>query len=62
MSWANRDTGSTGTIDTITEAKEGSDLCRRFRASRTAYDGVQLYAGTACLGDGSWRMTRFEAL
>lgn len=62
LTWANRDTGSSGTIEAIAESKEGGRVCRSFRAVIESYEGVRLHKGTACLADGTWRMTAFEAV
>jgi hypothetical protein len=62
LAWANRDTGAAGTIDAVVEFKDGGTVCRRFKAVVENYEGVRLHSGTACLVDGSWRMTKFEAV
>lgn len=62
LAWANRDTGAAGTVEAIVEFKDGGTVCRRFNAVIENYEGVRLHSGTACLVDGSWRMTKFEAV
>lgn len=62
LAWANRDTGATGSIDTIEEYAGAGRVCRSFTASRENYQGVHLFAGTACLDNGVWSMTSFKAL
>lgn len=62
LAWANRETGSAGAVEAIEEFSASGRVCRRFNASRESYEGVHLYAGTACLADGIWRMTRFTSL
>ena len=63
LAWANADTGSRGAISEMMERQEGGLLCRQFKASREAFDGVALFAGDACKGDrGVWYMRDFKPL
>lgn len=63
LAWANTETGSRGTISEVQESRAAGVLCRTFTTSRESYDGVGLYKGEACLGDGgSWRMREFKPL
>lgn len=62
IAWANRDTGANGAIEAVAEFEKGGRVCRSFNASRENYEGVHLFSGQACLEDGVWRMTAFEAL
>jgi surface antigen len=63
LSWANQDTGSSGTVSEIAEAKEDGQLCRKFKTSRESFEGIALFAGKACLADdGEWAMSSFGAL
>jgi len=63
LAWANSDTGSRGTISSVSESKAAGVLCRSFTASRESYDGVGLYKGEACLGNqGAWHMQEFKPL
>jgi surface antigen len=63
LSWANQDTGSSGTVSEIAEAKENGQLCRKFKTSRESFEGIALFAGKACLEDsGEWAMSSFGAL
>jgi surface antigen len=63
LAWANQDTGSSGTVSDIAEAKEDGQLCRRFKTSRESFEGIALFAGKACLADdGEWAMSSFGAL
>jgi surface antigen len=63
LSWANQDTGSSGTVSDIAEAKVDGQLCRRFKTSRESFEGIALFAGKACLADsGEWAMSSFGAL
>ncbi|MEL6435238.1 MAG: RT0821/Lpp0805 family surface protein [Pseudomonadota bacterium] len=56
LPWANAATGSTGTISNISERIVADQKCRRFDATRRAYDGVSLYRGEVCLDprNGWW--------
>ena len=61
LAWSNSDTGTSGAITSITEAREGNVVCRTFTTSRQRFDGVALYAGEACTrGEGEWVLTRFS--
>lgn len=61
LAWTNAETGATGSIISIIEAREGSVVCRTFTTSRQRYDGVSLYGGETCLNrDGEWVLTRFS--
>ena len=63
LAWANAETGSRGAISEMLEREEGGTLCRQFKASREAFDGVALFAGDACKGDrGVWYMRDFKPL
>ena len=63
LAWANADTGSRGAISELMEREEGGLLCRQFKASREAFDGVAVYEGDACKGDrGIWYMRDFKPL
>lgn len=63
LAWANQDTGSSGTVSEIAEARENGQLCRRFKTSRESFEGIALFAGKACLEDsGEWAMSGFGAL
>jgi 17 kDa outer membrane surface antigen len=63
LSWANQDTGSSGSVSEIAEAKEDGQLCRKFKTSRESFEGIALFAGKACLEDsGEWAMSSFGAL
>jgi 17 kDa outer membrane surface antigen len=63
LSWANQDTGSSGMVSEIAEAKEDGQLCRKFKTSRESFEGIALFAGKACLEDsGEWAMSSFGAL
>ena len=61
--WANRDTGSRGTVNQISEREKDGIVCRSFETSRESFEGVSLYQGNVCLGtDGQWFMQDFAAL
>ncbi len=63
LAWANSDTGSRGTISSVSETNAAGALCRTFTVSRESYDGVGLYKGEACIADqGAWRMREFAPL
>lgn len=58
IGWANTDTGSRGTISTISESRDTGFLCRRFMTTRESFEGVHLYQGEACLGAARMWMTK----
>jgi surface antigen len=59
--WANASTGSAGVIDTIVENDASGQVCRQFRTSRHAYDGIANFYGKACLADGGeWQVLSFQ--
>ncbi len=61
--WANRDTGSRGTVNQIDESERDGIVCRKFETSRESFEGVALYHGNVCLGaDRQWFMQEFAAL
>ncbi len=61
--WANRDTGSRGTVNQIDETEKDGIVCRKFETSRESFEGVSLYQGNVCLGaDRQWFMQEFAAL
>ena len=63
LSWANRDTGSSGMINSVSEQTKDGQVCRKFETSRESYEGVSLFSGHTCLGaDGQWFMQEFAAL
>ena len=62
LAWANADTGSHGRITAIAGRQEGGVACRSFTVSRQAFDGIAMYWGDACLGQGGqWLMKAFES-
>jgi hypothetical protein len=63
IAWANVGTGARGVITRLTEAKQGSRLCRSFAGSRESYDGVAMFQGETCMvGQGLWRLEAFKTL
>lgn len=63
LSWANRDTGSSGLINTVSEHTKDGQVCRTFETSRESFEGVSLYSGHTCLdGNGQWFMQDFAAI
>jgi surface antigen len=63
LSWANRDTGSRGTVNLIDESDRDGIVCRKFETSRESFDGVAMYRGNVCIGaDKQWYMQDFAAL
>jgi surface antigen len=60
LAWANADTGASGMITSIVEARSGKNICRTFKTSRQRFDGIALFRGEACTtGDGEWTLTSF---
>lgn len=63
IAWANPDTGSRGTIMSLTEDRQAGRLCRRFSGSRESFDGVAMFSGKTCMvGQGVWRVEAFRIL
>ncbi len=63
LSWANQDTGSTGTISEIRESKDDGLLCRNFKTSRESFEGVAMYTGSTCMNaEKQWFVRNFVAL
>lgn len=61
LKWDNNLTGSEGTISAIVEKKQDGHLCRTFKTTRAAFDGVNLYHGQICeLAPEIWTVTAFE--
>lgn len=61
LGWANVETGSRGTITSITETRENDFLCRNFLATRESYEGIHIYSGKTCLGGNrQWAMLSFS--
>jgi hypothetical protein len=61
LPWANASTGSAGVIDTIVENNATGQVCRNFRTSRHAYDGIANFYGKTCLvGDNDWQVMAFR--
>jgi hypothetical protein len=59
--WANASTGSAGVIDTIVEQDNSGEVCRQFRTTRHAYDGIANFYGKTCLlGAGNWQLLSFQ--
>jgi len=58
LPWASAATGSSGTISQISQNELAGQTCRRFSATRNAYDGVTLYEGEVCLDPRSGWWTR----
>jgi hypothetical protein len=56
--WVNANTGSSGAIARVSDAREGTRRCRTFTASRDSFVGSTRYVGKACIGEGgSWIVT-----
>ena len=49
VTWSNPSTGSSGLVSGIEQRKVAGQICRSFKATRHAYDGVTLYQGDVCL-------------
>ena len=63
LPWANAATGSSGTVTDIGQARIAGQACRRFAATRNAYDGVSMYRGEVCLDPRSgWRTRSLSPL
>lgn len=63
MSWTNDETGSRGSISSISEYAESGATCRKFVVSRESYSGVNLYDGDACLVNGrDWKLRAFKSM
>lgn len=61
LAWANASTGSAGVIDTIVENNATGQVCRQFRTTRHAYDGIANFYGKTCLvGDNEWQVLAFQ--
>lgn len=61
LPWANASTGSAGVIDAIVENESSGQVCRQFRTSRHAYDGIATFYGKTCLIDGAdWQLLSFQ--
>lgn len=61
LKWDNVVTGSEGIISAIVEKDKNGRLCRRFKATRSAFDGVNLYRGEICqVAPEVWTMTAFD--
>jgi surface antigen len=61
LPWANASTGSAGVIDTIVENNTTGQVCRQFRTTRHAYDGIANFYGKTCLvGDNDWQVLAFK--
>jgi hypothetical protein len=60
LPWANASTGSAGVIDTIVENDTSGQVCRQFRTTRHAYDGIANFNGKACLTGGEWQVLSFQ--
>lgn len=58
LPWANAATGASGDITSISETRTDGQTCRRFNATRQAYDGVTFYNGEVCLDPGSGWWTK----
>ncbi|MBO6538768.1 MAG: hypothetical protein JJ969_05140 [Rhizobiaceae bacterium] len=56
--WVNANTGSSGAIARLSDAREGPRRCRMFSATRDSFTGNTRYRGKACIGEGgSWTVT-----
>ncbi|MCV0395498.1 MAG: hypothetical protein K5878_09035 [Rhizobiaceae bacterium] len=61
LSWSNVETGSDGVITDVFETSVNGRTCRRFMATRAAYDGVSVVSGEACpFSGGRWTLRSFE--
>lgn len=61
LKWDNTITGSEGTISSIVESTDNGRICRRFKTTRSAYDGENLYHGEICkIAPDVWTITAFD--
>jgi len=61
LPWANASTGSAGVVSRITEERDSGTVCRQFRTTRHAYDGIASFDGKTCLmNDGKWQLLAFN--
>lgn len=61
LKWDNTITGSEGTINSIVESTNNGRICRRFKATRSAFDGENLYHGEICkIAPDVWTITAFD--
>lgn len=61
LKWDNTITGSEGTIISIVETSNNGRVCRRFKTTRSAYDGENIYHGEICeMAPEVWTMTTFD--
>lgn len=61
LSWSNVETGSDGVITDVFETAVNGRACRRFMATRAAYDGISVVSGEACpAAGGRWTLRSFE--
>lgn len=58
LHWENKDTGSRGVVTGVEEYKDDLTICRRFVATRESFEGVSVYRGETCLGEGGYWWTR----
>lgn len=58
LPWASAATGSSGSVSSIEQDQIAGQTCRRFTATRNAYDGATLYRGEVCLDPRSGWWTR----
>jgi len=63
LKWDNTITGSEGTISAIVENSDKGRKCRKFKATRSAFDGENLYHGELCeVAPDVWTMTAFDVV
>jgi hypothetical protein len=61
LPWANAATGSVGVIEMIVEQSDSGLICRQFRTTRHAYDGIARFDGKTCMIDsGNWKLVNFR--
>jgi surface antigen len=59
--WVNANTGSSGAITRLAEARGEGRRCRTFTVSRDSFAGSSRYDGRACLdAGGSWIVTELN--
>lgn len=63
LNWDNKETGSQGVINNISQLRKNKQICRNFQTTRAAFDGVLLYNGQICqVSTNQWALTAFNVV